>query len=93
LFRDALPLTAHSGWVNLRRNRTKSVPCHEGEDGVKTTELLRSDRGVPAADANVRRRSLLGGLSILPILALSNWWMKSSSVVVLRDGWVLSKDD
>ncbi|MEP7294853.1 MAG: hypothetical protein ABI702_01600 [Burkholderiales bacterium] len=62
---------------------------------MKMTESPQPDNGLPTADVNDCRRSLLSGLSILPIasLALSGWWMKSPSVVVLRDGWVLSKDD
>lgn len=43
----------------------------------------------------LRRRSFLGSLLALPRLpaAMSAWWLRSSAAVVVRDGWVLSKDD
>ena len=88
-------LPAHSGRVKGRRNRAKSIACHKGENWVNKIDLPQLDNRLPTADVSVFRRALLGGLSLLPIapLALSGWWMKSSSVVVLRNGWVLSKDD
>ena len=62
---------------------------------MKTTESPQPGNALSQADLNVCRRSLLRGLSIWPIVpvALSGWWVKPSPIVVLRNGWVLSKDD
>jgi hypothetical protein len=62
---------------------------------VKTTESPQPGNLLSQAGLNACRRSLLRGLSIWPIIpvALSARWVKSSRAVVLRNGWVLSKDD
>jgi hypothetical protein len=51
--------------------------------------------GSPTSKENVYRRFLLRGLSVWPLVpaVLGGWWTKSSSLIVVRDGWVLSKDD
>jgi hypothetical protein len=43
----------------------------------------------------LRRRSFLGSLLALTRLpaAMGALWLRSSEAVVIRDGWVLSKDD
>lgn len=62
---------------------------------MKTTESPQPGNALSQAGLNVCRRFLLRGLSIWPIVpvAMSAWWIKSSPDVVLRNGWVLSKDD
>jgi hypothetical protein len=62
---------------------------------VKTIESPRPGNALSQAGLKVCRRTLLRGLSIWPIvpIALSAWWAKPSRAVVLRNGWVLSKDD
>jgi hypothetical protein len=62
---------------------------------VKTTKSQQPDDALSQAGLNVYRRSVLRGLSIWPIVpvALSAWWVRPSPAVVLRNGWVLSKDD
>jgi hypothetical protein len=62
---------------------------------VKTTESPQPSNALSQADERVRRRSLLRWLTVLPIgpVVVSGWWIKPSPVAVLRNGWVLSKDD
>jgi hypothetical protein len=68
---------------------------HEGEVRVKTTDSPQPVNALSPIDARVRRRSLLRGLTFLPMgsVVLSGWWIEPSPVAVLRNGWVLSKDD
>ena len=41
------------------------------------------------------RRTFLAKLLALPVLpaTVGTWWLRSPSGVVIRDGWVLAKDD
>jgi hypothetical protein len=68
---------------------------HEGGVRVKTTDSPQAVNVLSQGDVHVRRRSLLRGLTLLPIgsVVVSGWWIKPSPVAVLRNGWVLSKDD
>jgi hypothetical protein len=87
--------SAHSGWAIERLDRRESSFFDEGEVWVKTTESLQQGNALSQAGLNACRRSLLRGLSIWPIVpvGLSAWWVKPPLAVVLRNGWVLSKDD
>ena len=62
---------------------------------MKTTESPQPANVLSQAGSNVCRRFFLRGLSIWPIVpvAMSAWRIKSSPTVILRNGWVLSKDD
>jgi hypothetical protein len=50
---------------------------------------------LPQGVAEPRRRFLLARLLALPVLsvAITSAWWRSSEAVVVRNGWVLSRDD
>lgn len=62
---------------------------------MSVVETVRRAPSPSGAAANSRRRSFLSGLIGLPMLAavVGAWWLRSSETVIIRGGWVLSKDD
>ncbi len=58
-------------------------------------DIAGGTSSLPVATPSAPRRRLLSRLLTLPLLpvVLGAWPRASSEIVIIRDGWVLSKDD
>ena len=83
------------GWMDElpRRRRIRTLVGRRNK--VNMVDVTRRNLSLAKATARSSRRAFLSNLLALPMVptVLSGWWLRSSDAVVVRSGWVLSKDD